>query len=112
MSSSDELKIIRTARDEQLVVHYMMLTRQMTKLSDCITHIMRLSTQEDQKHKGIDYNGYRAYAMTELADVFCQTKKLCEILEVDPMQTYVLGIERDKEKKREYLESHPKDEWI
>ena len=113
MKSNDpNLKLIKNTRDEALIVHYMMLTRQMTKLSDCITHIMRLHTQPDGKHKGMDYAGYRVYAQSELADALVQTRKLCDILDLDFVETYCMGMVRDREKKAEYLETHPNDEWI
>jgi len=107
-------KIIKTERDEQLVVHYMMLTRQMTRLSDCFMHIIRLPTQESGTHGrlNLDFIGYRAYAKTELADIICQIKKLCKILELNFNMTLIMGLKRDEEKKAEYLKKHPNDEWI
>jgi len=93
-------------------MHYMLLTRQMTKLSDSLLHIIRLHTQSDGKHKGVDYRGYRAYAQSEIADVLMQSKKLCDVLELNFIDTYCMGIKRDDEKRQEYLETHPDDEWI
>lgn len=109
---TEPLNLIFTKRDEKLVMHYMLLTRQMTKLSDSLLHIVRLHTQSDKKHKGIDYNGYKAYAQSEIADILMQCKKLCDILGVDFISTYMMGIKRDEEKRKEYLEIHPEDEWI
>jgi hypothetical protein len=110
--NKDDLQLIFSHRDERLVLHYMLLTRQMTKLSDCLLHIIRLQTQKNGKHKGVDYKGYRSYAQSELSDVLLQTKKLCDILGLDFIETYLMGIKRDEEKKKEYLESHPEDVWI
>lgn len=108
------MKIIKTDRDEALLVHYVMLTRQITRLADCLFHIVRLATQESGKHgsANLDYLGYRAYAKTELADVLCQVRKLCDVLSLNFNEILNLGIERDKEKKETYLKDHPKDEWV
>jgi len=108
------MKIIKNERDEQLLIHYMMLTRQMTRLSDCFMHIIRLSTQESGRHgsKDLDYKGYKAYAQTELSDILCQVEKLCKILGLNFNETLMMGFKRDKEKEEEYLEKHPSDEWI
>jgi hypothetical protein len=73
---------------------------------------MRLCTQPDGKHKGMDYKGYRVYAQSELGDVLVQTRKLCDILDLDFVETYCMGMARDREKKDEYLATHPDDEWI
>jgi len=86
----------------------------MTHLADCFTHIIRISTQIDGKHGSaqLDYRGWVAYSQSELSDMLVQTKKLCDILGLDFVETYCLGIKRDKEKEKAYLENHPGDEWI
>lgn len=112
MIPKEDLDLIFTKRDERLMFHYMILTRQMTRLSDSLLHIIRLYTQKDHKHKGIDYRGYRAYAQSELADIILQVKKLCDILGLDFIETYTMGLARDKEKSQEYLDQHPEDTWI
>ena len=108
------MKLVKNDRDEALLVHYVMLTRQMTKLADCFTHIMRLPTQADGRHghASLDFRGYRAFAQSELSDVLCQVKKLCDILELDFFATLGMGLVRDAEKRSEYQESHPGDQWI
>jgi len=103
-------KVIFTERDEALALHYMLLTRQMTRLADCFQHIFRLSTREDDDGKL--FKGYRAYAQSELADVIYQAKKLCEILGIDFEETEKLGDLRDKEKKEEFLKKYPNEHWI
>jgi hypothetical protein len=63
-------KIIKTERQEQLALHYMLLTRQLTKMSDALLHVIR----------GEDELGYRAFAQTELADAIVQCEKTAKIL--------------------------------
>jgi len=109
-----DLKFVKCQRDENLLFHYMMLTRQMTKLADCFTHIIRTSTQIDRKHgfAHLDYRGWVVYSQSEISDLLVQIQKLCDVLEIDFNETYAMGIKRDAEKKEEYLEKHPNDEWI
>jgi hypothetical protein len=109
-----ELDLIKNKRDEQLVFHYMMLTRQMTRLSDCIIHIIRLNTQETGTHgsKNLDFRGYRAYLQTEISDVLVQAGKILEALDLPFQETLAMGITRDLEKQEEYLKQHPNDKWI
>jgi hypothetical protein len=106
--------IIFNRRDESIMVHYMMLTRQITHLADCLFHIVRLHTQKDGTHgsKKLDYRGWRAYSQSEIADVIIQTEKLCKILDLDFMATYEMGKERDKEKREMYEQLHPGDKWV
>jgi len=110
----DKPKIILTERDESLMVHYMMLTRQITHLADCLFHIVRIATQKDATHGSLhlDYRGWRAYSQSELADVIMQIKKLCDILELDFIDTYLMGMKRDREKKEDYEKTHPNDKWV
>jgi hypothetical protein len=110
----EELQFVKCRRDENLLFHYMMMTRQMTRLADCFTHIIRTSTQIDGKHGSaqLDYRGWVVYSQSEISDLLVQTKKLCDILGVDFVETYCMGLERDAEKKALYLESHPNDKWI
>ncbi len=114
--SENELKIIKNRRDEKLVFAYIMLTRQATRLADCLTHIIRLPTSNDGKavheSKILDFKGFRAYMQTELSDVLCQAKKMIEILGLDFDETLKMGLQRDIEKKTEYLKKHPNEEWI
>lgn len=103
-------KVIFTERDELLALHYMLLTRQMTRLSDCLLHIIRLHTQGDDDGKL--FKGYRGYAQTELADVIHHVKKFCEILGISFDETVHMAYERDKEKREEFLRKHPGEYWI
>jgi len=106
-------KLIFTEIHEGLMLHYMMLTRQITGLCDCLLHIIRLHTRvKDQAEFTKLFNGYRAYTQSELADVICQTKKLCQILKISFEETIVLGDERDKEKRAEFKKRYPDDSWI
>ena len=107
-------KIILTKRDESLMVHYMMLTRQLTHLADCLFHIVRLKTQKDGTHGSahLDYRGYRVYAQSEIADMLVQTKRILDELDLDFIDTYSMGLKRDIEKRKDYLETHPGDDWV
>jgi hypothetical protein len=108
--------MIKTEHDEYLFVNYVLLTRQLTRLADCIFHIARLETQPDKKHgsQNMDYKGYRAYAQTEISDVIWQCKKMLDALDLDFDETVAMGKEREREKKEMYLQDHPWDRknWI
>jgi hypothetical protein len=112
--ATPELDLIKNKRDEQLVFHYIMLTRQITHLSDCLIHIIRLPTQDNGTHgsQNLDYKGYRAYIQTEIADVLMQSAKILETLDLPFQETLVMGITRDLEKQEEYKRKHPNDKWI
>ena len=58
------------------------------------------------------FKGYRAYAQTELADVICQVKKICEDLELSYEETEKMSDERDKEKGMGFLKKYPNEPWI
>lgn len=107
-------KIILTERDESLMVHYLMLTRQCTHLADCLFHIVRLATQKDGTHGSLhlDYRGWRAYTQSEIADMLVQAKRLCDELDLDFIDTYSMGLKRDIEKRKDYEKIHPNDKWV
>ena len=104
-------KVIVTDMHERLMLHYMLLTRQMTKLSDCLLHIIRLDFRATGEEKKSLFNGYRAYARTELADVICQVKKICEDLGLSYEKVDALEDVRDKEKEEEFLKKYPNIIW-
>ena len=58
------------------------------------------------------FKGYRAYAQTELADVICQVKKICEDLGLSYEKVDALEDVRDKEKEEEFLKKYPNEPWI
>jgi len=95
-------KVIKTGRQEQLVLHYMLLTRQLTKMSDALLHVIR----------GEDELGYRAFAQTELSDAIRQCEKLSSVLGVDFQETLQMGRDRDAEKEAEWRKMHPGGLWI
>ena len=113
-TTEEKPEVILNRRDESIMVHYMMLTRQITHLADCLFHIVRLTTQKDGTHgsKHLDYRGWRAYSQSELADALVQIRKLCDILDLDFVDTYSLGLKRDEEKQRMYEATHPGDKWV
>ena len=99
-------------RDEKLLLQYLLLTRQITALSDCIQHIIRLGNKKDDYINHQKYLGYVYYSMTELSDIYCQFHKMCELLGLDVEQTIKLGWARQEEKKKAYLKKNPDDTWI
>lgn len=103
-------KVIFTEAHEALLLHYMLLTRQMTRLSDCLLHIIRLHTRGDED--GRLFRGYRAYAQTELADIINHIMKLCDILGISFEETESMSDERDEEKREEFREKFPNKRWI
>ena len=105
-------KVIITEIHEKLMLHYMLLTRQMAKLSDSLLHIVRLDSRAEGDKKKILFNGYRAYAQTELSDVICQVKKICSDLGLSYEETERMGDARDREKGAEFLKKYPNEPWI
>jgi NTP pyrophosphatase (non-canonical NTP hydrolase) len=106
-------KLIFTDLHEMVMLHYLMLTRQITSLADCLLHIIRLYTRaKDRAEYQILFNGYRGYAQTELADVICQVKRICEILGLSFEETCKMGDRRYSEKMEEFKKRYPEDEWI
>jgi len=103
-------KMIKTELHEKLALYYMLLTRQMTKLSDCFFHIIRLDFKLDKEREEL-FVGYRAYAQSELADAICLIKKICGILGVSYIETENLGDKREKEKREEFLKRYPNEPW-
>jgi hypothetical protein len=103
-------KLIFTERDEKLALHYFMLTRQVTGLTDSFLHIFRLHSRGDET--GNLFKGYKAYAQTELGDAIHHIKEICETLGLDFKETEIMGDARYKEKQEEFLMRHPNDHWI
>jgi hypothetical protein len=114
VSTEEKPVVILNLRDECLMVHYLMLTRQVTHLADCLFHIVRLATQKDGTHgsKKLDYKGWKAYSQSELSDVLVQVWKLCRILDIDYEETFKMGMQRDAEKRILYEKTHPGDKWV
>jgi hypothetical protein len=107
-------KLILTEEHEALVLHYMLLARQLNGLSGCLLHIIRMHTRAEQggeKQRQL-LKGYCLHAQADLADLIFQTKKICEILGLDFTETVKMGDARHEEKKREFVKRHPNDEWI
>lgn len=105
-------KVIVTEIHERLMLHYMLLTRQMAKLSDSLLHVVRLDSRATGEKKELLFKGYRAYAQTELSDVICQVKKICHDLGLSWIETERMGDERDKEKGAEFAKRYPNEPWI
>ena len=99
-------------RDEKLIFQYMLLTRQITSLSDCIQHIIRLGNKPDTEVNRLKYKGYVAFAQSELSDVYAQYVKMCDILEIPIQETCEMGMIRQEEKRKEYERRNPTDVWI
>ena len=96
---------------ERLALYYMLLTRQLTKLSNCFFHIMRLDFKPEKEREEL-FIGYRNYVQSELADAICLIKKICEILGISYIETENLGDKREKEKREEFLKRYPNEPWI
>ena len=103
-------KTIKTELHEKLALYYMLLTRQMTKLSDCFFHIIRLDFKPEEE-RGELFIGYQIYAQSELADAIRVIKKICEILGLSYVETENLGDKREREKREEFLKRYPDEPW-
>jgi hypothetical protein len=107
-------KVIFTEIHEAIVLHYIILVRQLARLSDSLLHIIRMHTRVEQGSVKATqcFKGYSAHAQTEIADILCQSKKICEILGLDFNETMEMGDTRYEEKMKEFLAKYPKDNWI
>jgi hypothetical protein len=105
-------KVITTQRHERIMLHYMLLTKQMTKLSDTLLHIVRLNKRATGEKRKVLFNGFRAYAQTELADVIMQVRRLCDILGLSYEDTQRMSLTRDQEKKEGFRRKYPNEPWI
>ena len=99
-------------RDEKLLLQYLLLTRQITSLADSVQHIIRLGNKPDSVENRLKHKGYMAFAQSELSDVYAQFVKICDLLEIDIQETVEMGLKRQEEKKKEYLQRNPNDVWI
>ena len=99
-------------RDEKLLLQYLLLTRQITALSDCVQHIIRLGNKPDNKINKDKFIGWQLYAQTELSDIIMQVYKICHLLDISISDTIKLGKDRQVEKKTAYLRKYPNDVWI
>lgn len=109
------MNLITTKKAEKLLLHYTMLTRQITAISDCLIHIIRLNqTHQPQKHKGqtLDIKGFKSYIQTEIADITTYCQKICNDLNINFEETLQLGQQREQEKKKEFTKKHPQEHWI
>ena len=103
-------KIIKTDLHEKLALYYMLPTRQMTKLSDCFSHIMRIDFKPEEERNEL-FIGYRAYTQSELADAIFFIKKICGSLGISYIETEDLGDKRNREKREEFLKRYPNEPW-
>jgi hypothetical protein len=100
-------RVITRAKDERLLLHYMLLVRQIAKLSDSLLHLIR-SKRVDKARE----NGYKRYAQTELSDIIMQVKKICDILELSHCETIDMGVIRYQEKEEEFTKKFPGEVWL
>lgn len=105
-------KVITTETHEKLMLHQLLLTRQLSKLTDSLLHIVRLDARATGEKRKAMFNGYRAFAQTELADIIAQVKKICDVLDISYKETEIMGDLRDKEKAVEFLKKYPHEPWI
>jgi len=99
-------------RDERLLLQYLLLTRQITALSDCFQHIIRLGNKPDNKINRDKFLAYKLFSQTELSDIIMQVYKLCGLLDISISETIKMGMDRQEEKKEAYLKRYPDDVWI
>lgn len=86
----------------KLVLLFFLLIRQMGGIADCLRKM-----PEDTSEAG-----WRAYIQSELSDILTLTRRCCELLELDYKEVEALGLQRDAEKKAEYLKRHPSAWWV
>lgn len=99
-----------TTRDDKLTILFYLLNRQTGSIADCLRHI-----QGDKHGAGYteeEAKGWIAFMQTELADTSWIVRRLCNVLEIDYNATLIMGVKRDAEKKKEYLERHPGANWV
>jgi thymidylate synthase len=107
-----DCEVIRTSEHEKLALHYILLTRQMSSLSDCLLHLIRLDRRASGSTLVRRRKGYVDHASTELADIIMQVKRLCVILGLEYWNVDALAERRDSEKSRDFRRRYPSEPWI
>jgi len=106
-SDSGEKPII-TPKEEALVMHFLVLVRQMAELASSIEGILKSKDAEEAKR----WKGYNSELKASLADSVYQIKRICQILKIDLLCELIpLGEERNRQKREEYLRKHPDGTW-
>ncbi len=95
----------KESRTEDLTVLLLLLIRQISGLADCQRHIITDDVSDEE------FEGYRAFMKTELADVTNLVRRACLVLDLDVVQVTELGWQRDEEKRVSWLRRHPKGRW-
>jgi len=92
----------RPTQEQQraLVILHLLMTRQLSGLADCIRNILNGK-----------WDGYTDFAMTELGDMAVLVDRMAKVLELEPEEVKQMGLDRDSEKKEDYLRRHPGATW-
>lgn len=88
-------------------MRFLMLTRQTAALSTCITNILRVP-----HHLGREEGPYISYMKTELADMLAEIEGMCDLLDIEFVDTYTLGVKRREEKEEQFKKRYPNVPWI
>lgn len=92
-------------KEEALIMHFLVMVRQMTELARCIEGILDEPDGEDR------YRGWKGFLLTGLADTLYQAKELCRVLGFNFMETVQLGEDRNEEKRAEFQRKYPDRPW-
>lgn len=91
-----------TQQRDDAILLFLLFNRQTGTIADCVRHIAFYH----------EWEGYADYMKTELADLSFLIKRMCHVMEFDYEEVAQLGTDRDEEKKRLYLELHPRARWV
>ncbi len=105
-------KLITDAKYEAYLLHFLMITRQLADLSKCLLKIIRLPFRADGEKYDKLLEGYKRHAQTELADITSFVRYLCNALGLSFEETLHLGVDRKKEKEKDFRTRHPDEHWI
>lgn len=95
-------------KEEALIMHFLVLVRQMAELSSSIEGILKSEDKEETER----WRGYRSELKISLADSVCQIRRLCQTLKIDLLCELVpLGEERNQMKREEYRRKYPDGAW-
>ncbi len=98
---------IISPREAALLMHFLVLVRQMGELASSIEGVKAEDKEEMER-----WRGYNSEFKISLADAVYQIKRICQILKIDLLcELLPLGEERNQMKREEFLRKHPDGVW-
>ncbi|KKN11810.1 hypothetical protein LCGC14_1022630 [marine sediment metagenome] len=92
-------------RTDDLTIFLFLMIRQISGLVDCQRHIITDEVSD------VEFEGYKAFMKTELADMTVMVRHFCRALDLDEAAVSELGWQRDEEKRIAWQRRHPGRRW-